>query len=68
MVIEKGGNCKTFFVKGRDWGGKGEFACLTDKDYIQFSQKDHLGTDALLQGGWNLSEAEAEYGSDWLSK
>ena len=30
--------------------------------------KDHIGTEALLQGGWNLSEAEAEYGSDWISR
>jgi hypothetical protein len=30
--------------------------------------KEHLGTDFLLKGGWNLSEAEAEYGSDWLAR
>ena len=29
--------------------------------------KDHIGTEALLQAGWNLSEAEEEYGADWLS-
>jgi integrase len=36
--------------------------------YLAKFLKDHLGTDALLLGGWNLTEAEAEYGSDWLSK
>ena len=36
--------------------------------YLAKFLKDHLGTEALLQGGWNLAEAEEEYGSDWLSK
>jgi hypothetical protein len=30
--------------------------------------KEHLGADFLIKGGWNLSEAEAEYGSDWLAR
>jgi hypothetical protein len=30
--------------------------------------KDYLGLDALLKSGWNLSEAEAEFGSDWLTR
>jgi hypothetical protein len=30
--------------------------------------KDHIGLDALLKSGWNLSEAEAEFGSEWLVK
>jgi hypothetical protein len=30
--------------------------------------KDYLGLKVLLEGGWNLSEVEAEYGSDWLTK
>ena len=30
--------------------------------------KDHFGADFLLNLGWNLAEANAEYGSDWLSK
>jgi hypothetical protein len=29
--------------------------------------KDHLGAKALIESGWNLSEAEAEYGPGWLS-
>jgi hypothetical protein len=36
--------------------------------YLAKFLKDHVGLDALLQGGWNLSEAEAEYGPDFLSK
>jgi hypothetical protein len=30
--------------------------------------KDHIGLDALLKAGLNLSEAEAEYGSDFISR
>jgi hypothetical protein len=30
--------------------------------------KDHIGTDGLLQLGWNLSEAEAVFGQDWLAR
>jgi hypothetical protein len=29
--------------------------------------KEKVGLDVLLAGGWNLSEVEAEFGSDWLS-
>jgi hypothetical protein len=36
--------------------------------YLAKFYKDHLGLDALLRSGWNLSEAAAEYGSDWLSQ
>ena len=30
--------------------------------------KEKIGVDFLLNGGWNLSEAEAEFGSDWISR
>ena len=36
--------------------------------YVAKVFKEKLGLDFLLSGGWNLSEAEAEFGSDWLSK
>jgi hypothetical protein len=36
--------------------------------YLAKFYKDHLGLDALLQRGWNLSEAVAEYGPNWLSQ
>jgi hypothetical protein len=35
--------------------------------YMAKFVKDHLGLDALLKSGWNLSEAEAEFGSDWFT-
>jgi hypothetical protein len=30
--------------------------------------KDMMGTEFLLETGFNLSEAEAEYGQDWLTR
>jgi hypothetical protein len=36
--------------------------------YLAKFIKDHIGSEALLSMGWNLSEAEAEYGSSWLSQ
>jgi hypothetical protein len=36
--------------------------------YLAKVMKDKMGVDFLINGGWNLSEAEAEFGSDWLSK
>ena len=36
--------------------------------YLAKFVKDHFGADFLLNLGWNLAEADAEYGSDWLSK
>jgi hypothetical protein len=35
--------------------------------YLAKFFKDHLGLDALLKTGWNLSEAEAEYGPEFLN-
>jgi hypothetical protein len=28
--------------------------------------KDKMGADFLIKAGWNLAEAEAEYGQGWL--
>jgi hypothetical protein len=30
--------------------------------------KKRMGAEALIKGGWNLSEAEAVFGKDWLSR
>ena len=35
--------------------------------YLAKTAKDLMGADFLVQCGWNLSEAEAEFGSDWLN-
>jgi hypothetical protein len=36
--------------------------------YLAEFAKSHLGADFLIKGGFNLSEAEAEFGQDWLTK
>ena len=36
--------------------------------YIAKFAKEHYGSDYLMQSGLNFSEAEYEYGSDWLSR
>ncbi len=36
--------------------------------YIAKVMKEKVGMEFFQNGGWNLSEAEAEFGSDWLSK
>jgi len=30
--------------------------------------KKYMGVDYLTQQGWNLAEAEAKFGSEWLNK
>jgi hypothetical protein len=30
--------------------------------------KEKAGADYLVKSGWNLAEAEAEFGQDWLSR
>jgi hypothetical protein len=30
--------------------------------------KEKVGADYLIKSGWNLSEAEAEFGQGWLSR
>ena len=36
--------------------------------YLAKIAKEKIGVDFLINGGWNLSEAEAEFGTDWLNK
>ena len=36
--------------------------------YLAKVAKEKIGVDFLIDGGWNLSEAEAEFGADWLNK
>jgi hypothetical protein len=36
--------------------------------YLAKVAKETIGTDFLINGGWNLSEAEAEFGPGWLVK
>ena len=36
--------------------------------YLAKIYKEKVGVKELLESGWNLSEAEAEFGSTWLSR
>jgi hypothetical protein len=36
--------------------------------YLARVAKKFMGADFLIDGGWNLAEADAEYGRDWISK
>ena len=36
--------------------------------YIAKVIKEKVGADFLIKEGWNLSEAEAEFGPNWLSQ
>ena len=36
--------------------------------YLAKIAKEKIGSDFLINGGWNLSEAEAEFGQNWLTK
>jgi hypothetical protein len=36
--------------------------------YLAKVAKEKFGVDFLINGGWNLLEAEAKYGKDWLSR
>ena len=35
--------------------------------YLAKVLKETMGADFLIKSGWNLSEAEAEFGSGWIS-
>jgi hypothetical protein len=35
--------------------------------YLAKVMKEKVGVEYLLNGGFNLSEAEAEFGEDWLT-
>ena len=36
--------------------------------YLAKIYKEKIGAEFLIKGGWNLTEAEAEFGHDWLSR
>jgi hypothetical protein len=36
--------------------------------YLAKVMKEKVGVDYLINSGWNLTEAEAEFGADWLNR
>jgi hypothetical protein len=62
-------------VKGHELRKQGKFEEARELEkqiplapYLAKFYKKHLGLDALLSTGWNLSEAVAEYGPEFLSR
>jgi hypothetical protein len=41
---------------------------LPMQPYMAKFAKEFLGADFLIKGGYDLSEAEAEFGPNWLAK
>jgi hypothetical protein len=55
--------------KAGDWeGGLRLMKTVPVPPYIAKVMKEKVGADFLINSGWNLSEAEAEFGPDWLSR
>jgi hypothetical protein len=63
-------------MKAREYrqaGNKAEANRITLEEipmppYLAKFAKEFIGVDFLLNGRYNLSEAEAEFGSDWLTQ
>jgi hypothetical protein len=36
--------------------------------YLAKVMKEKVGVDYLINSGWNLSEAEAKFGTNWLNR
>jgi hypothetical protein len=53
---------------GDDEGYNRLMSSIPMPPYLAKIAKEKIGVDFLINGGWNLSEAEAEFGRDWLSK
>jgi len=55
-----------------DAGDKEGYSRLTRSipmpPYLAKIYKEKVGAERLIKGGWNLSEAEAEFGPGWLSR
>jgi hypothetical protein len=56
----------------REAGNKAEAVRITLEElpmppYLAKAVKEFSGVDFLLKGRFNLSEAEAEFGPDWLT-
>ena len=56
----------------RDAGKEAEahalLATIPMPPYLAKVTKEKWGADALVQGGWNLSAAEEQFGQGWLTR
>ena len=53
---------------GNEEAGRRLLRTVPMPSYLAKVMKEKMGADFLIKGGYNLSEAEAEFGPDWLSK
>ena len=53
---------------GDEEGGRRLLRTAPMPPYLAKIYKEKVGVKPLLEAGYNLSEAEAEFGPDWLSK
>ena len=62
--------CKAVELKkaGDKEGAKRLIRTVPMPPYLAKIFKEKVGADFLINGGWNLSEAEAEFGENWLTK
>lgn len=58
VELEKGGDCE---------GAEYLMKSIPLSPNLAKLVKDWMGTEFLLSLGWNLADAEAEFGSGWLS-
>jgi len=52
---------------GDEEGGRRLLRTAPMPPYLAKIMKEKMGAGFLINGGYNLSEAEAEFGSNWLS-
>ena len=55
-------------VAGDEEGENRLMRTIPMPSYIAKVIKDKMGASFLINSGWNLSEAEAEFGPNWLSE
>jgi len=53
---------------GDDEGASRLIRSMPMPPYLAKIYKEKVGAKQLVESGWNLSEAEAVFGSDWLNK
>jgi hypothetical protein len=51
---------------GDEEGGRSLLRTAPMPPYLAKIFKEKIGVKPLLESGWNLSEAEAEFGPNWL--
>ena len=52
---------------GDNVGSRNLMKTLPIPPFLAKVLKEKVGPDILIKGGWDLSEAEAEFGQNWLN-